>query len=139
MLSQWKLFFKDLFKLEYEKIKHWKGDLGRGWDVIQERGTFLADRSFSQIELLQVNYRLERINQKLFQAYRILGKKVADHWTTVHPMTEEERKRDCRRIHLLLEERQKALEQIKEIQGMTFSQEKASTMEKKPYGDSGRP
>jgi hypothetical protein len=108
---------------EWWKSKQWRRDAVQGWSMIESAGSSVADRSFKEVEFLRLRYRLERINQKLFQAYQSFGKKVVDHWASVYILTEEERKREFRRIHLLLEEQKKLADQLDELKEPTLSKE----------------
>jgi hypothetical protein len=118
---------------EWLKSKQGKRDAIQGWSLIESAGSSVADRSFKEVESLRLRYRLERINQKLFQVYQSFGKKVMDHWASVYPLTEEERKREVRRIHLLLEEQKKITDQIHELKEPTLSlKEVLSKEEKQP-------
>lgn len=106
---------------EWLKSKPWKRDAVHGWNRLQSASASVVDRSFKEVESLRLRYRLERINQKLFLAYRSFGKKVADHWSLAYPLTEDERKRELRRIHLLLEEQKIITDQIHELDDPAFS------------------
>jgi hypothetical protein len=118
---------------EWLKSKQWKRDAIQGWDLIESAGSSVADRSFKEVESLRLRYRLEKVNQKLFQVYQSFGKKVVDHWASVYLLTEEERKREVRRIHLLLEEQKKITDQIHELKEPTLSlREVLSKEEKQP-------
>lgn len=101
---------------DWWKTKQWKTDAARGWEKLQATGASAADRSFKEIELVRLRYRSERIGVKLFETYQALGKKVADHWAGIHLLVEDEKKRDMRRIRLLLEEQKKTAEQIRELE-----------------------
>jgi hypothetical protein len=114
----WQTLLGKWLKLDYAALsKQWKEDLVRGWNILEWGGASMADLSFREVELLRLRYRLEKVNERLFQAYQTLGKKVMDYWAEAHPsLTEEERKREFRRIDLLLEEQKKILDQIRELQ-----------------------
>jgi len=103
------------------KSKPWKRDAVQGWNHLQSAGASIVDRSFKEVESLRLRYRLERINQKLFFSYRSFGKKVIDHWSLAYPLTEDEKKRELRRIHLLLEEQKKMTDQIRELDDPAYS------------------
>lgn len=100
---------------EWLKSKRWKQDAIRGWSKLQASGSTMTDRSFREVELVRLRYRLERIGEKLARAYQSFGKKVVDHWASVYVLTEDERKRDFRRIHLLLDEQRKLTDEIREL------------------------
>jgi len=87
----------------------------RGWETVQSRSTAAVDRSFAEVELIRLRYRLEKINRKLFEAHQNLGKRVHDHWAGKGALSEEERKREFRRIGVLLEEKKLLLDQMKEL------------------------
>lgn len=101
--------------------KPWKRDAAYGWSRLQSVGSSVVDRSFREAESLRLRYRLEKINQKLFLAYRSFGKKVADHWSLAYSLTEDEKRRELRRIHLLLEEQKKITDQIHELDDPAYS------------------
>lgn len=101
---------------EWLKSKQWKQDVIQGWSQLQSAGSSVANRSFKEVESLRLRYRLERVNQRLFQAYQSLGKKVVDHWASVYILTDDGRKREIRRIHLLLDEQKKLTDQMQELQ-----------------------
>ena len=116
---------------EWLTSRRWKRDAIRGWKVLESAGSSAADHSFKEVEALRLRYRLERIDQKLFQVYQSFGKKVVDHWSSVYILTEEERKREFRRIHLLLEEQKKITDQIHELNEPTLSVKEAFSEEEK--------
>lgn len=87
----------------------------RGWQTVQSRSASAVDRSFAEVELTRIRYRLEKINRKLLEAHQNLGKRVHEHWAGKGSLTEEERKREFRRIGLLLEEQKILLDQMKEL------------------------
>lgn len=116
---------------EWLRSKQWKEDVSHGWSKLQSAGSSVADRSFKEVELLRLRYRLERVDQKLFQAYQSLGKKVTDHWAAVYILTDDERKREFRRIHLLLDEQKKLTDQIQELQEPALSIKEAFSDEGK--------
>lgn len=85
----------------------------RGWQSVQSGSASAADRSFAEIELMRLRYRLERVNRKLFEAYQNLGTRVVDHWSRKGILTEEERNREFRRIGFLLEEQKSLLDEMR--------------------------
>jgi len=93
----------------------WREDAIRGLKTLQSSGTSIVDRSFGEVNLFRLRSQLEKIDQQLFEAYRLLGKKCVDHWTKGRPLKEIERKRECRRIDLLAEEKKKILSQMSEL------------------------
>lgn len=95
--------------------KSWKQDAARGVKRLQTVGTSVVERSFEEVELVRLRYRLEKIDQELFEAYQVLGKKCIDHWTKGRNFIEVERKRECRRIHQVDEEKKKILNQMQEL------------------------
>jgi hypothetical protein len=96
----------------------------RGWQTVQSRSAAAVDRSFAEVELIRTRYRLEKINRKLFEAHQNLGKRVHNHWSGKGNLTEEERKREFRRIGLLLEEQKLLLDQMKELDQPSHLDEK---------------
>lgn len=98
----------------------------RGWQAVQSRSASAVDRSFAEIELIRIRFRLEKINRKLREAHQNLGKRVHDHWSGKGNLTEEERKREFRRIGLLLEEQKILFEQMKEMDQSSGPDEKVS-------------
>lgn len=114
MALSWEIFLKKWWKSEQSLFpKHWKEDMIRGWQTVQSRSASAVDRSFAETELIRMRYRLEKINKKIFEAQQNLGKRVHDHWSGKGNLTEEERKREFRRIGLLLEEQKTLLDQIR--------------------------
>jgi len=116
---------------EWLKSKQWKQDAVHGWNAVQSAGSSIADRSFKEGESLRLRYRLARVNERLFQAYRTFGKKVLDHWSLVYVLTEDERKREFRRIRLLLEEQKNLLDQTHELHDPALSVNQTPSQEKK--------
>ncbi|WDT80589.1 MAG: hypothetical protein MPW14_01985 [Candidatus Manganitrophus sp.] len=106
--------------------KHWKEDMIRGWQAVQTRSASAVDRSFAEAERIRIRYRLEKTNRKLVEAHQTLGKRVHDHWSGKGNLTEEERKREFRRIGLLLEEQKILLDQMKEMDQPSDPDEKVS-------------
>ena len=124
MSLSWRVLLKEWLKFE-KKTKRWSEEAAQGWNTVQAGTASLTDRSFKEVESIRLHYRLERVNRKLMQAYRSLGKKVSDHWAADgHPLTEEEKKREFRRIHLLLDEQKKVMDQIEEMEVSFSSDEK---------------
>ncbi len=95
--------------------KSWKEDASRGVKRLQTAGASVVERSFEEVELVRLRYRLEKIDQELFEAYQVFGKKCIDHWTKGRHLTEVERKRECRRIEKMDDEKKKILGQIREL------------------------
>ncbi|HIE65094.1 MAG: hypothetical protein ABGX83_10880 [Nitrospira sp.] len=95
--------------------KSWKKDVARGMKRLQTAGTSVVERSFEEVELVRLRYRLEKIDQELFEAYHLLGKKCLDHWMKGRSFIEVERKRECRRIHQIDEDKKKILNQMREL------------------------
>ena len=93
----------------------WKDDASRGMKRLQTAGTSVVDRSFEEVELVRLRYRIQKIDQELFEAYQLLGKKCVDHWTKGRNFIEVERKRECRGINHLDEEKEKILSQMQEL------------------------
>lgn len=98
----------------------------RGWQTVRSRAASGVDHTFTHVELVRIRYRLERVNRRLFEAYQNLGKRVVDHWGGKGSLAEEERKREFRRIGLLLEEQKHLIEQIRELNQSTASEEKSA-------------
>ncbi|WDT72011.1 MAG: hypothetical protein MPW17_03965 [Candidatus Manganitrophus sp.] len=98
----------------------------RGWQAVQTRSASAVDRSFAEAERIRIRYRLEKTNRKLVEAHQTLGKRVHDHWSGKGNLTEEERKREFRRIGLLLEEQKILLDQMKEMDQPSDPDEKVS-------------
>lgn len=116
MFFSWQGFLKEWLKAE-ERARRWGGDAVRGWRGLRSGAVSLADRSFAEAETLRLRYRADRIEQKLFEAYQALGRRVSESWAGEgNPLTEEERKGASRRIELLLEERKKIMDRIGETE-----------------------
>lgn len=127
MALSWEIFLKKWWKPERGLFpKHWKEDMIRGWEAVQTRSASAVDRSFAEAERIRIRYRLEKTNRKLFEAHQTLGKRVHDHWSGKGNLTEEERKREFRRIGLLLEEQKILLDQMKEMDQPSDPDEKVS-------------
>lgn len=125
-MSTWDLFLKKWFKAESLFPRRWKEDMIRGWQAVRSKAARGVDQTFSNVELARTRYRLERINRRLLEAYQGLGKRALDHWTGKGALTEEERKREFRRIGLLLEEQKNLIEQIRELDQPPPSEESLS-------------
>ncbi|MFQ5780028.1 MAG: hypothetical protein ACE5HN_04485 [Nitrospiria bacterium] len=93
----------------------WRKDAIRGLKTLQSGGTSIVDRSFGEVDLFRLRSQLEKIDQDLFAAYQLLGKKCVDHWTKGRRLMEVERKRERRRIDLLAEEKKRILGQMLEL------------------------
>jgi|GEM_PF-4108321 len=116
MSLSWEIFLKRWWKSEEGLFpKRWKEDMIRGWEAVRSGSASAVDRSFSEVESIRLRYRLERVNKKLFEAYQALGKRVVDHWSGKGRLTEEERSREFRRIGFLLEEQKSLLDELKEM------------------------
>lgn len=127
MVLSWEIFLKKWWKTEPGLFpKHWKEDMIRGWQTVQARSESAVDRSFAEVELIRVRYRLEKINRRIFEANQNLGQRVHEHWSGKGSLTEEERKREFRRIGLLLEEKKILLDQMKELDQPTRPEEDVS-------------
>lgn len=90
----------------------WKEDLSRGLKMLFTGGTALADRSFSEIEIIRLRRQLEQVDEKLSLAYRTLGKKSMDHWNHRQELDEKEKNRILGQIDTLIQEKGKIMEQI---------------------------
>lgn len=123
----WEIFLKKWRSEQGLFPKRWKEDMIRGWQTVQSGSASAVDRSFSELELIRLRYRLERVNKKLFEAYQNLGKKVVDHWSEKGKLTEEERNREFRRIGYLLEEQKILLDEIKAMNQPSDADEKTSS------------
>ncbi len=95
--------------------KRWKEDLIRGFKMIQPVAASVSDGTLVEIELMQLRYRLERINRKLNDAYQTFGRRIMEHWDQSPVITEDEKKHLLHRINLLLKEQGKIVEQIQSI------------------------
>lgn len=127
MALSWEIFLKKWWKSEQGLFpKHWKEDMIRGWQTAQTRSASAVDRSFAEVELIRIRYRLEKINRKIVEEYQNLGKRVHDHWSGKGNLSEEERTREFRRIGLLLEEQKILLDQMKEFDQSPHPHEKIS-------------
>ncbi len=127
MALSWEIFLKKWWKPDHILFpKHWKEDMIRGWQTVQARSAETVDRSFAEAELIRLRYRLEKISRKLLEAHQNLGKRVHDHWSGKGNLTEEERKREFRRIGILLEEQKILLDQMKEMNEPSSPDEKVS-------------
>ncbi|VAX32418.1 hypothetical protein MNBD_NITROSPIRAE01-317 [hydrothermal vent metagenome] len=90
----------------------WKEDLSRGLRTLFTGGVFLADRSFSEIEIVRLRRQREQIEEKLVLAYHMLGKKSMDHWKHRQNLEEKEKNKIFQQIDDLLHEQEKFKEQI---------------------------
>lgn len=127
MALSWEIFLKKWWKPEQGLFpRRWKEDIIRGWHAVQSRSASAVDRSFAEVELIRIRFRLEKTKKKLFEAHQSLGKRVHDHWSEKGNLTEEERKREFRKIGLLLEEQKILLDQMKEIDHAAHPDEKMS-------------
>ena len=116
MSLPWEILLKRWWRSEQGLFpKHWKEDMIRGLQAVQSRSAATVDRSFAEVELIRLRYRLERVNRKLFEAHQNLGKRIVDHWSGKVKLTEEERNREFRRIGLLLEEQKSLLDEMEEM------------------------
>ena len=116
MSLSWEIFLKRWWRSEQGLFpRRWKEDMIRGWQTVQSRSASAVDRSFSEVELIRLRYRLERVNRRLFEAHQSLGKRIVDRWSGKGGLTEEERTREFRRIGFLLEEQKTLLAEIREI------------------------
>ena len=123
MRFNWQGILKEWQRME-QRSQRWKEDLVRGWREIQSAAAPLADRSFAEIEALRLRYRLDRIDRRLFEAYQTLGRRVTESWAGENLLSEEERKRDSRRIDLLSEERKRIMDQMKEMEAFLSNPER---------------
>lgn len=124
MLFSWQGFLREWLKAE-KRARRWGEDAARGWRELQSGAVSWADRSFAETEALRLRYRADRIDRKVFEAYRALGRRVSESWAGEgSALTEEERKRESRRIELLLEERKKIMDQIGEMETFLSGVEK---------------
>lgn len=116
MLFSWRGILKEWSEVD-KRAKQWKEDLIRGWREIQSAAAPLADRSFAEVEALRLRYRLERADRKLFEACQAFGRRISESWAGEGMLlTEEERKVESRRIGLLLDEKKRLMDQMREME-----------------------
>ncbi len=90
----------------------WKEDLSCGIKALFLEGSSVADRSFSELELIRLRYQLQQLEEKLGDAYQVLGKKSMEHWEHQQDLDEKEKTRLFRQIDLLEKEKDRITEQM---------------------------
>jgi hypothetical protein len=98
------------------KKGRWYHDFTRGVAFFQIRITALPRQAAFEAERIHLTYRLQKIDKKLFNTYRMLGQQAVDCITGRAPLVlEEELQRLYQQIRQILNDRKKAELELAEL------------------------
>ena len=98
-------------------IKRLREDTARGFQLLRQSGSILADRALQETNILKDRYRVGRMERDLQERYCELGEKVFDRLQIGEEklLAEEEAAAAFQQIDLILKERNRLLAEIEEL------------------------
>ena len=100
----------------------WIDDLRRGVNAVLTGSAFIVDRTYSEGELIRLRYQLDKVEEKLSQAYQALGKKGMAHWHHHQELDEKEKKKLLSKVETICVEKERLLEQMTATKTLSSSE-----------------